>query len=281
MNYISRFVSNTYHAIADFRSSRNQSIVKDNSLSYGAIPKDVFIYGIFSRLIFEEWLILSQVNKRMNNLLSDPVLLKEKIYCEKTFNPEDWGSYFGNFCLGASDGNIAYQSLPDGIGKLFKGPSPVSKRKKLGQTHVIVWIPSGISIDKYKDILTCNFPLNNMKPGSIGRSVVNQYRGITTKKAEWVVMPRNRKFGSPYCYKIVDYKTLAIPKTLEVIICMTTTFFKSGMKSSKFKYYPLISEERVKVVSGNDIVRTYPIIVRFTSSGVSINMYDPRERGIG
>lgn len=279
MNSLSKFVSNSFHTITDFRTSKNQTFVQDNSLIFEAIPKEVFIYEIFSRLVLEEWFVLSQVNKSINSLLSNPVLLKEKIYREKTFNPEDWGTYFGNLCLGASDGNLAFQSMPDDIGQIWKGRSPTSKYKKFGQTHVVVWIPSSLSLDKYKDLLAINSPLNTIKPGNLGSRVMNQYGRILTKKAEWVVMPRKRAFASPYSYKIVDFKTLAIPKTLEAIICMTTTFLKFAIKSSKFKYSPIVCQEGVKFISTNDIARTYQIMVHFTSSGVSIDVYDPIPRG--
>ncbi len=271
MNNLSKFVTHSFHAATERCHSKNQTFIQDNSLAYSVIPKEVFVYGIFTQLIFEEWLILSQVNKRMNNLLSDPVLLKEKIYREKTFNPDDWGTYFGNLCLGASDGYPAFKSLPDHIGKLFTGPSPVSKRKKLGQTHVIVWIPSGLCLNDYMELLG---GCKDARLLNVQNIILDWHGNELTGSSEWVVMPRNRKKRSSHSYKIINFKNYAFPKVLEAVICITTIFLKSGLR-----FDPLTCEERIEIRS-NGSTTIQHVIVSFNST-LNLSVYQPKPINYG
>lgn len=221
MNSLSKFVS-----LKQFQKPGFQ----DNSLVVEAIPGGVLVERIFSRLSFQEWLIVAQVNKRMNGLLTDRVLLKEKIYKEVVFNPEDWGVHFG---FGLGDGERAWKELPEGIGELLKGRSPVSEYLRFWQTHVIVWIPAGLSMNKYVEFLKIKVSEGVIKKVILDDSILKVMGSVVTKKAEWIVMPRKRSKNASQVYKMVDFEILSLPKALEAMICMTAMFCKTG-GSNKF-----------------------------------------------
>jgi len=259
INYVPSFFSNFSNTIFSFVSPINQVTEPKEKvfclLSDMDRSTDILIQEVFSRLTFTEFLTIGQVSKTLNNLTNEPAVLKQMIY-QETFNPGDWKSHFGVDCLGANDAEKAWRSLPDNIGQiykgqcqtfgpknifdtfsqLFKGPSP-----KFGETHVIVWIPEGISMNKYGEYLEQKFPENKNGYALSGRSdikkIIDQFGDVKTEESHWVLMSKKVVQESILIHetkKLVnkldlgDFESSTIPSLIKAIICISSTFFKSG-----------------------------------------------------
>lgn len=204
--------------------------------SYPRIPKDIFL-EVFSRLKFLDLVSCSEVNKDWKLLANDNILLKKIIYREKTFNPEDWKSFFG-MEIPAQEVKKAWDSLPKNIGEIFKGACPVFKGKKFGMTHVISWMPAGLSINQYAKFLRSRYPYHLPGIHEIWQSIIVEYGDGKISKGKWVAMSKTSLRGSlglgfeEQALKISKieakkFKSCKIPKALEAIVCISTTFFKS------------------------------------------------------
>ncbi len=192
---------------------------------------------IFATFHFRELLNFATVSQTFNLLVKDPLLLKRVIYRDMTFNPQDWKTHFGNEVLKFDDDDIAYKSLPITIGAVFKSQFLETEEKKFGETHVIVWKPAGLSLNKYLRLLKEN---NNFHvPLKI--SYIDNIADQLSEKSEWLVMTRKILKDSPTKdfskhAKIVEklpksiFQVCAIPTVLEAFIAISTTFIKFETK---------------------------------------------------
>lgn len=190
------------------------------------VVSDVLL-KIFSLLNFQDISqCISLVSKKWEALSNDPDLLKNVIWNE-TFNPTDWNRFFPDIALTEFDCNYAFNSLPKTIGAMYKGPCPTFLNKKLGQTHVFVWMPKNLSINKFDALVKKYFPekmdifrnithanyvgmdlstfmdtLNkrlekfaeenkNNFGLAIDTDVLDAFGDVMTEESEWLIMPKN------------------------------------------------------------------------------------------
>lgn len=193
------------------------------------------ILKIFSNLHFLEILRVATLNKKVSVLVNDPGLLKWVIYRDMTFNPQDWRRYFKDNNPAAFDENQAWNTLPNDIGKIYKNRFLTFPKKKLGETHVIVWKPANLSINNYECMLKTKkeFKYFVVDVQKIGDEL--------TEKAEWLVMTRKiipQSFVQYYPnheklikkQKLDNFKSCSIPRVIEAMICSASIFLKFGVK---------------------------------------------------
>lgn len=218
-----------------FSNSSLDGIYSEASLSGITIPQDLLL-EIFSHLNFNEIEMFGQINKAANALANSPAVLKNRIYHEQAFTPEDWGFYFGK-SLKVNEAKVAFQSLPSNIGQIFKSPCPVFPKKLWWETHVIVWIPEGLTLNNFGELLKQKFPRNAKGYYRIFDEIVSRYGDMPVEKSGWITMT---KFGVPGSLgksfdhqkllvkklKSRDLESYEVPKTLEVIACFSAQFFK-------------------------------------------------------
>lgn len=170
------------------------------------------------------------VSKKWSVLSNDPNLLKIAIWNE-TFNTDDWNRIFPDIALTEFDCKYAFDSLPNNIGAMFKGPCPSFPGKTLGQTHVFVWMPKNLSINKFKAIVKKFFPERpfedfiKMPPMDLGplfkpfmgfsnhcknfeeenkikfglvidMDLVDEFGDVMTELSEWLIMPKTNLIES-------------------------------------------------------------------------------------
>lgn len=201
------------------------------------IPKEL-ILEIFSYLNFNDFLSSAQVNKKgWKFFANDPSLLKKVIYREKTFNPEDWKVFFG-IPIENSECLKAFEALPKNIGELLKGPCPIFEGKKFGETHVITWMPSGLSINTFAEMLIRN-QNNVLSFHGIWQGIRLKIGDRKLKKSKWIAMSKwslDAATGKGYeqqnkclnTIEMINFKCCKIPKTLEATVSISTAFYKTG-----------------------------------------------------
>lgn len=214
-------------------------------LTFDLFPQDILIHHIFFRLNFREFQALAQVNHGLNAITNDSKVLKQVIYKIATFNPEDWAAHFGADCLGANDGPLAWKSLPDNIGEIFKRSSSMYPLEKIGENHVLIWMPKDLSLNSYGKLLA---EMNSDRGYSyVGYIIKKKYGNILTPKAEWIMMSRKEvpkvrwvnfyekdirfpKFDTP------GFTSYKIPTILEAIVSLSTLVFKTTIKPFQGNY---------------------------------------------
>lgn len=200
------------------------------------IPIDL-VKEIFSHLSFKDLLNCANINKNEWQVIAnDPLLLKKVIGRNEAFGPEDWGIHFGDKVISASETEEAWEKLPLDITKIFKSKCPIFPEKKIGQSNVLVWIPAGMTVNNYGELLRQKFPQLQNGYRTISNEFVDEFGDIPTNQSEWVLMSRRTVPNSPD-QKNHDVSNLlinlnqegaayTIPTALEAIICLSTTLFK-------------------------------------------------------
>ncbi len=209
--------------------------VNEQDVFTDVFPQEL-ILEIFSNLHFLEILRVATLNKKVSVLVNDPGLLKFVIYRNMTFNPQDWKHYFGAQNPAAFDDEFAWKSLPNNIGEIYKNQFLRFPKKRLGETHVIVWKPANLSINHYESLLKTKkeFKFSVVDVQKIGDDL--------TEKAEWLVMTRKIIPGSLVQYypnherlikkqKLHNFTSCTIPKVIEAMICSASIFLKFGVKT--------------------------------------------------
>lgn|GEM_PF-2170659 len=193
---------------------------------------DVLINEIFSRIDFRNFENLGCVNKWLNELTHRTDILKSMIYRFKTFNQEDWQEHLGL----EFPKNQAFKALPDNIGKLFNGPCPLFKDERLRDTHVIIWIPSALSLNKCKILLEKIFAANEQK-FIIHKDILATYGDLITADPKWIIMPKKllAKSNHTNFFKqlqmvndlaLFNYKNYNIPTLFESTVCISLSSLK-------------------------------------------------------
>jgi len=225
---------------------------------------------IFARFHFKELLNFATVSVKFNELVNDPLLLKRVIYRDMTFNPQDWKTHFGNKGPGFEDDDIAYKSLPITIGAVFKSRFLESLEKKFGETHVIVWKPSNLSLNKILRLLKEN---NDFHVPLI-ISYIDNFADQLSLKCEWLVMARNNLKDSQSRdftehEKIIEklpksiFKVCAIPAVLEAFIAITAVYIKFRVKIFDGASVARCIEPPSKIFEPNDLWHGVPMSVDF------------------
>lgn len=192
---------------------------------------------VFSYLNPFELQTLSRVNNLYRTIFYEA--LKALIYEKEFFTPHDWKKHYPTYNLSSSEYKLAWETLPFNIYNIFKG-------KKLCDTHVIVWIPNGMSVIKFMGLFDDHQPIENKHSYLVSK---NKYKlevwknacellgTVETKKSQWLIMPRTvmaesgfKKFKmqklmmNKRSNELIQYR---VPSILEVIISAASMFFKS------------------------------------------------------
>ena len=216
-----------------FGKERSLLTVFDQDVITDIFPTELIIQ-IFSLLHFREILKIATINKKVSFLVNDPRLLKCVIYRDMTFNPGDWKTHFGDNNPAAFDEELAWKFLPNNIGEIFKNRFLRFPKKKLGETHVIVWKPANLSINNYENLLIEKLKLKYCYVG------VPKIEDELTEKGEWIVMtrlilPASRDYSRhkriTKKQNLKNFKSCNIHKVIEAMICAVSIFLKFELKT--------------------------------------------------
>lgn len=250
------------------------------------------ITEIFLKFRFKDFGIsIPLVCKKFNQLANDPQLLKKIIFFNETFNPHDWNFYFPDMAFTELQCQQAFDSLPNDIATRLKSRNPEYPFSitKMCDSHVIVWMPANLSINKYDQLIQKYFPrtleknLNEMKEKiknlhrskilpqpdinslnlRVSQKVINEFGNLETTKAEWLILPKEsfafyEGFGSEMRKSDIarlsfpDYEDGSrFPKSLELLVCICSIFMKRAEKI--LNWQAIICNEKI---NGSRLIAT-------------------------
>ena len=222
---------------------------------YNEPPKETYINKlpkeleakIFSYLKPSDLGNISAVDKRRNEVVSTPgkktLSLKDRaVYRDFAFNSKDWNKY----CNKDVDMEGERDFFPKNIWKELNKPCVAFPEKRIGQTHVITWMPKTIgeeplTLNSFGRVLKEHFPENTKYNGYdyIWNPIALEHGERKTLKSYWVFMTRD---GIP-ASRLESYATqqgvvanlsketlYEVPKTLEAVVCISTNYFKSDKR---------------------------------------------------
>lgn len=198
---------------------------------------DVLINEIFFRISFRDFESVGCLNKRLNILTQDNDVLKSMIYRHKTFNQDDWQEHFN---LEFPE-NLAFKMLPHDIGKLFNGPCPLFKGEKLRNTHVFIWMPSGLNL------VNCRIFLEKILAGYkdkllIQQKIIDIFGEQLTGNSKWIIMSKKLLAESNHKaffiqtkmvndLDLFENKKYTIPTLFEATICTSVSNLKGDSET--------------------------------------------------
>lgn len=207
------------------------SLSKKNSIN----KLDSNVQGkVFSYLRPSDLGAVCQSDKIRNEIVNS-LDLKIKSFA---FTSKDWK----RFCKKDVDTEGERSSLPVDIYAKLNSPCPVFPGKRIGQTHMLVWIPKKaggepLTLNSLGRILKEYFPGNNENDGYryVGKPIVMEHGEVAPAKSGWVLMTKDVLPGSRNRWYTDQQRLVAnltttslyeVPKILETVVCISARYFK-------------------------------------------------------
>ncbi len=188
----------------------------------------------------------SLLSKEWNQVATSPLMLKKLIYSHKTFNPGDWQKFYPSIKIDPQTAGCAWHKFPLYIGKLFNSDCPIIPNRKFYETHFPIWIPSGLNLIQFVEVLKINLPVTHHATSSIwtkdyGYNIFNDVIKNCSKNktlvSRWVfllkeVIPSSE--GKNYVdqkeilhrLNFNKFTTYVFPSVLESVVSVASHFFK-------------------------------------------------------
>jgi len=218
-----------------FRDTFNLEIIDNNSITI--LPSEIII-EIFNHLNFIDFARCIVASKQWYVLLTPRLDKQRESLCELVFSPNHWDHHFKNNGMTEEEKAKALRTLPLNIDQI---PCPVDPEKRMIDTWSFVYIPKGLTINSYGELLKQKYPNNSLGYYYIWSKIFEKFGNAPIEKSGWRVMkktPIPHTLGNNFTIqkRIVDNlnkttsKNFKIPTLLEAIICVSLEFFKSGNK---------------------------------------------------
>ncbi len=227
---------------------RSREIITEQNYPLSTLFEQDFCHDIATEIFSNSTLkdlsnSFGLINKSCSKVANQPGVLKKVIYSHVTFNPRDWVIQYGNEFLNVNDDEKAFKILPNNISEILKGPCPLFRDKILINTHLIVWIPKGLSIKHYLFLLNQKCPDQSYYTYA---PLMEEFGAELTLNSEWVILQKqaisnsrqkNNVEKQEYVSRLSlsNFKSCEIPLTLEIIVGYTTSFFKRFKDQSIFE----------------------------------------------
>lgn len=227
------------------------------------LPVEI-LYKIFSNLHPSDLGRCGLVSKQWQILANDESLIKT-VYTSIPLGKKELENFFGK--IGEEP------PLPKNILDILKSPCPFWRGKRVVDTHMLVLIPKEIdghplNINKLREIVKFPKQDNASVYKSIkSKLVFNKHGDTSCDTSHWVLMtkdivPKSSEYininKNPFAEKnIAEYQ---IPKILDVVFCIFTEYFSSGLR-----LFPNVYTYCQEDVSGFSVV-----VGGFTHEGLSL-----------
>lgn len=164
-------------------------------------------------------------------------------------------------------------ALPEYIDEILKNPCPFNPDKRVYQTHRLVLIPAGLSIDLIGSLMR-HLKTEGTENGTVFRTIwneiVQQMSCVQEKKAYWAlitcdVIPgsRNQNYTDQQ-EMIKNYPGYELPSVLEAIVLATMHLELTGQY--------LLSQNPWTYTRCREKIGNWPLVVGgFAPSGLSVN----------
>lgn len=239
------------------------------------VPAEL-IEEIFSFLTGPGLTCCAQTNKEWYKIASQERLWKG-IVEQYAIGDKKWKSIAD---IGKSD------PIPKEMLKILKQPCPFFKGKQLGQTHMLVWIPSTLNGKPLTTNSLGQFVKNNgFSKNEFGyreywSDFVAEYGDKPIEKSCWVLMTKNLIPEINYGYMNKNIKMLPddykVPQALEAAFCIFAKYYSSGKRLFKQESrkkgfiapsYNAVCHEAINTPEANN-VRTF--VGCFSKKGLQI-----------
>jgi hypothetical protein len=200
------------------------------------IPREV-VGLIFSHLNLHDLGVSSRVSKKWMTWASQPDLWKAVICRELAFSSKNWAQWNADI---VKDVDLAkeYLSLPNNIVEELRLSYNAFPGKSLRETHLLVRMPKGLTLNKLGELAKKYFPKNPAGYRSIWSTIVTALGDKSADESVWLLMtkevlPESRRKNYDQQKKMIDElakKTgvpYQVPTTLEAAICILAEYSRS------------------------------------------------------
>jgi len=201
------------------------------------IPEDVVVTHIFSYFNPHELGVIRSVTKRWNEYANTSSLWQAAIYKEIAFSSHNWAQWDKDLVKDV-DLTKEHLSLPQNIVEELRRSYQAFPGKSITETHVLVRMPKGLTINKLGELAKTYFPRNTHGYRDIWSAIVDELGDKPADKSQWLLMTkdvlpgsRSKSYGQQKT--IIDElaKTTGVPyqalTTLEAAACIFAKYFLS------------------------------------------------------
>ena len=187
-----------------------------------------------------------------------------------------------------------FESLPPDIGRLLKSSCPAFPGKRVIETHMLVTLPKGFTLNTLGMLAKKYFPQNPNGYGYIWERILKEHGDRSIDKLTWLLMTKDVLSGSrhrAYAQQQTMVATLAtqshvayeVPSILEAVACIFAQYFRSSLIGSNGPPTRLFSDNPRTYTRCKENVDSYQVVVGgFAPAGllVSYRVYDFDDFGV-
>jgi hypothetical protein len=214
---------------------------EDKKNNFGDLSSDILL-NIFKFLPLDDLEEIRLVSKTWNKKASNRVLLQNMIINEIAFGNKNWMKAFGDNFIKKEDVNQDIKYLPKDFVEILLSKCQIdsTKKKRVYNTHLLVWLPKTVIIDG-KEV---NFILKTIEDLASKKSCfnysffMNQYRDKPMDDSGWMLFSKELLPEST-CHSYIEQKEIVkkfsdkigmpyeVPQTLPLIIALSANKIKS------------------------------------------------------
>lgn len=205
---------------------------------------------IFMELDFRKMSSCAFVCKEWNQAVNDPSLIKENIFQKFSFSPLHWNEFYGADTISDEEVETARYLLKPHIFEILKSTSPAFPKKRIMDTHMLVWIP-----EKIKGKIVTILSFGELQRYQYIWSKILEEMAELTIESGWVLMTTNilpdstnKFYDEQQSYveslNINNNVSWRVPKLAEAIVCISAKYLKRG-NDNRYKDIYTRAQERV------------------------------------
>lgn len=205
---------------------------------------------IFMELDFRKMSFCGLVCKEWNQVVNNHALIKENIFQNFSFGPLHWNEFYGADTISNEEMEAARCLLKPHIFEILKSTCPAFPKKRIMETHMLVWIPEKI---KGKVLTILNFGELQIYQ-YIWNKILEEVAELTVESG-WVLISTNilpDSMNKSYddqqsyveCFNRNGNVSWRVPRLAEAVVCISAKYLKMGITSNYEDHYTR-SQERV------------------------------------
>ena len=250
----------------------------------GIIPHAVVVAHIFSYLNLHELGVSRSVSKRWNAFANTPILWRAAIYRELAFSSKNWAQWDADI---VKDVDVRQEmlSLPTNIAEeLRRAAFP---GKSLRETHVLVRMPKGLTLNKLGELAKKYFPNTVYGYSYIWSEIVDELGDKPANESVWLLMT-TKEIDNSRSKSYIEQQAIvadlairaqvpyAVPTTLEAATCILAEYSRSGKR--------LFNNEPLTYTRCQEKVQGYQVLVGgfgFARAGLDVDCNSGNDVDIG
>jgi hypothetical protein len=204
---------------------------------FGIIPREV-VSLIFSYLNLHDLGVSRRVSKKWMERASQPDLWKAVICRELAFSSKNWAQWNADIVKGVDFAKEHLSLPPNIVEELRRSYNAFPGGKSIKETHLLVRMPKGLTLNKLGELAKEYFPNNRDGYRFIGSEIVTELGDKSADEFAWMLMtkevlPESRRKNYDQQKKMIEElvkKTgipYQVPTTLEAATCILADYSRS------------------------------------------------------